>query len=258
MLKLGVIGGGGWLAQTIIKALLRKAVYSESQIGLSFRSMPQIDFTPGLLTPDAQALVDACDTIILSVRPADFVNIKINAAGKLVISVMAGISLGQLSHSTNSNRIIRAMPNVAASVGRSYTAWLASAAATPDDRATVSRIFEACGICDEVSREFDFDYLTCLSGSGPAFPALLADALRADAVSRGIEPAIAERAVQQLLIGSGRLFEAEPKPTTHIIEEFVEYKGIVAAAINGMRQAGFDSSVQAGMTAALERTKTIA
>jgi pyrroline-5-carboxylate reductase len=256
-LKLGVIGGGGWLAQTILKALLQKGVYTESQVGLSYRSTPQVVFSPGLLTRDSAELVDACETIIVSVRPVDFRNITINASGKLVISVMAGISLEQLSRSTKSDRIIRAMPNVAASVGQSYTPWIASPATTLADRTTASQMFEACGLCDEVSREYDLDYLTCLSGSGPAFPTLLAEALRVDAISRGIAPAIAERAVQQLLIGTGRLFEAAPKSTSHIIAEFVEYQGIVAAAINGMKQAGFDSSVQAGMTAALQRTKTI-
>lgn len=84
-LKIGVIGGGGWLARTIIKALLREGVTEESQLGISYRSNPPGDFSPALLTTDSQALVEASETVVLSVRPADFRDLSINAEGKLVI-----------------------------------------------------------------------------------------------------------------------------------------------------------------------------
>lgn len=255
-LKIGVVGGGGWLAQTIIKALLEKRVIGESEVGISYRSTAPTEYSAALTTTNSQVLVDASETIILSVRPADFRNLSINAEGKLVISVMAGISMAQLSTGTNSKRIIRAMPNVAASVGKSYTPWVASPAATVEDKALVARLFEACGICDEVATEQDVDYLTGLSGSGPAFSALLADALGSDAVARGIPAETAERAVRQLLIGAGRLFDIEPKPMVEIVRDFVEYKGVVAAAINGMKASGFDAAVHAGLAAALEKIKS--
>lgn len=256
-LKFGFIGGGGWLARTIIKALLQEGVIEESQLGVSYRSAAPRDFSAALLTTDSQALVDASETVILSVRPADFPNLSIDAQGKLVISVMAGISLEQLSHRTRASRIVRAMPNVAASVGYSYTPWAATAGTTAADRAIVTRMFGACGICDEVATEHELDYLTGLSGSGPAFPALLAEALRADAVSQGVPPDIALRAVTQLLVGTGRLMENDPKPVDEIVREFVEYRGVVAAAIEGMRTSGFDASIQAGLAAALEKVKSL-
>jgi pyrroline-5-carboxylate reductase len=172
-LEIGIVGGGGWLAQTIIKALLAKHVITKDQLGLSYRSKKPDSLSPALVTTDSQVLVDACDTIILSVRPADLAKLKINATGKLVVSVMAGVSIEKIVRETQASRIVRALPNVAASVGCSYTPLFASKAVTHEDRGRVTRIFEACGICDEMASEEHLDYLTGLTGSGPAYSALL-------------------------------------------------------------------------------------
>lgn len=257
MLKLGIIGGGGWLAQTIIAALLKNSVLREDQIGISYRSKAPPHHPATFVTPDSQTLVENCEAIILSVRPADFGSLIINATGKLVISVMAGISIDQISRATHATRIIRAMPNVAASVGCSYTPWVVSTDANAEDRAFNGRVFNACGICDEVPSEQVLDYLTALSGSGPAFPALLAEALESDAITHDVAPRIAQRAALQMLIGTGRLFESQPMPPAKIVKEFVEYRGVVAAAINAMKSAGFDNAVQNGMSAALEKLSSL-
>ena len=257
LLKIGIIGGAGWLAQTIIKALLHRGVLSERDIGVSYRSKPPAFFLPALSTTNSQDLIDVCETIILSVRPADFINLNINASGKLVVSMMAGISLEQLMRSSQASRVVRAMPNVAASVGHSYTPWVASANLLKGDREITTRVFEACGICDEVESEKELDYLTGFSGSGPAFPALLVEAMRKDAISYGLSPHIAQRAVTALLIGTGKLLEAQPKNTEDIVHEFLAYRGVIAASIEAMRQAGFDEAISTGLKAGRKRIQSI-
>lgn len=256
-LKIGVVGGGGWLGQAIIKALLDAGTVTPAELGLSYRSKtPEI--IPGLfVTQDSQELADASDVIIMSVRPADWPAAKISAKDKLVISVMAGVTLQQLADQTHTARVVRALPNVAAQIRKSYTPWVASGGVTPDDRLFVARIFGACGACDEVSTESHIDYLTGLTGAGPAYPALLAQALMADAISRGIQPAIAQRAVTELLIGTGRLLETSRQNPADIVQEFVDYRGVIAAAIVAMREAGFDGAVGAGLAAALKKSLMI-
>jgi pyrroline-5-carboxylate reductase len=66
---------------------------------------------------------------------------------------MAGISLQQLADQTHTARVVRVLPNVTAQIRKSYTPWVANAAATPDDRVIVARVFGACGACDEVGAE---------------------------------------------------------------------------------------------------------
>jgi pyrroline-5-carboxylate reductase len=251
--RIGVIGGGGWLGRALINAIVETKLLAPDQLGLSYRSQEPENVPAMFRTRDSQALADWSDFIVLSVRPADWPALNVSAQGKLALSVMAGIRIEQLAAQLETDRIVRAMPNVAASVRRSYTPWIASLGATPSDRTMATRILEACGACDEVAGEGDLDYLTGLTGSGPAFPALLAEALRSDAVARGIDPAIAQRAVRELLIGTGKLFETGYPSTAEAVEEFVAYRGIVAAAINGMRAAGFDASVHAGLAAALRK-----
>jgi pyrroline-5-carboxylate reductase len=80
---------------------------------------------------------------------------------------MSGVPIERLPSDTNTGRVICALPNVVASVGYSFTPWVASPAATVDDPNLVTRIFESCGVCDEVESEDHLDDLTGLSGSGP-------------------------------------------------------------------------------------------
>jgi pyrroline-5-carboxylate reductase len=93
---------------------------------------------------------------------------------------MAGIPLSQLSEQLKTGRVVRALPNAAAEVGKSYTPWVATAHVNDRDRCSVRGIFDAFGAADEVMNEAEIDYLTGLSGSGPAFPALLATAMMRD------------------------------------------------------------------------------
>lgn len=117
-----------------------------------------------------------------------------------------------------------------------------------------TNIFEACGVSEEVSSERDLDYLTGLSGAGPAFPALLAEAMMRDAAAHGIDPDLARRAVIAVLIGTGRLFEKNPQSPADTVETFVAYRGTTAAAIETMRASGFDVAVGAGLRAALRKS----
>ncbi|MGO7424775.1 pyrroline-5-carboxylate reductase family protein, partial [Rhizobium ruizarguesonis] len=154
----------------------------------------------------------------------------------------------------NSSSVVRALPNAAADVAKSYTPWIGTSVVTEDDRALVRAIFQACGSEDEVERECDIDYLTGLSGSGPAFPALLAAAMMRDAVANGLPAEIARRAVNTVITGAGRLLERRDQSPDDVVQAFVGYRGTTAAAIEGMRAAGFDGSVAKGLSAAFKKS----
>lgn len=180
--SIGIIGGGGWLGRAIAEAIIDAQTVAAEHLTLSHRS-GQPDFLPNATwTRDNQELVDRSDVIIVSVRPQDWPAIDITASGKLAMSVMAGITLDQLAGRLKTDRVVRTLPNAAAEVRNSYTPWISSQGVTADDRNVVRRILEACGAADEVKTEADIDYLTGLTGSGPAFPALLAAAMMDDAL----------------------------------------------------------------------------
>ena len=254
-LKIGVIGASGWLGGAIVRSVLHAGLVTPEELTLSYRSEGRKRVQGVRWTRDNQELIDRSDVVVVAVRPVDWPSVTVNAGGKLVISVMAGVRLGELADRLGTRRVVRALPNAAAEVAKSYTPWVASADAGDRDRATVRRIFDACGTTDEVLSEAEIDYLTGLSGSGPAFPALLAAAMMSDALARGLQPDVARRAVNAVLVGAGRLVEAHEESPADVVERFVSYGGTTAAAIEAMRSAGFDASVRSGLVQALERAE---
>lgn len=253
-LRIGVIGGAGWLGSAIAEAVLAAGIAAPGDLALSYRSQRPDRFPNAFWTTDNQALADRSDVIVLSVRPADWALLNVDAKGKLVVSVMAGIRLDALCERHLTRRAVRSLPNAAAEVGKSYTPWTASGEVGEEDRAVARAIFDACGVEDEVRTEAQIDYLTGLTGSGPAFPALLAEAMMTDAIAHGLERQVAQRAVNTLLIGAGRMLEARDDCPTDTIQTFLGYRGTTAAAIEAMTAAGFAASVSAGLTAAHKRS----
>jgi len=256
-MSIGIVGGGGWLGRAIAEAIIDAQIVVAGHLTLSYRS-GQPGFLPNATwTRDNQELVDRSDVIIVSVRPQDWPAIEISASGKLVMSVMAGIPLDQLALRLKTDRVVRTLPNAAAEVRTSYTPWIGTPAVTANDRNVVRRILEACGTADEVKTEADIDYLTGLTGSGPAFPALLAAAMMDDAVSRGMNPDTARRGVSALLVGTGKLLAARADNPKDIVQTFLDYRGTTAAAIEAMRAAGFEAAVADGLAAALQKSVTM-
>lgn len=248
--KLGIVGGAGWLGGAIAGAALAAGVVRAQDLALSYRSAKPDRFPGAFWTDDNQALADRSDVIMLSVRPQDWPSLAIDAKGKLVVSVMAGIRLAEIGEKHATRRVVRTLPNAAAEVAKSYTPWIASGDATGEDRAIVRAIFDACGVQDEVASERGIDYLTGLTGSGPAFPALLADAMMRDAIAFGLAPDVARRAVNTVLTGTGRMLERSDASPADTVAAFLDYRGTTAAGIETMREAGFDEAVAKGLAAA--------
>ncbi|HUH49468.1 MAG TPA: pyrroline-5-carboxylate reductase dimerization domain-containing protein [Mycoplana sp.] len=253
-LRIGVIGGAGWLGGAIAAAILDAGIVEPQDLSLSYRRECPQRFPGAFWTSDNQALADRSDVVILSVRPADWPGLNVNAEGKLLISVMAGIRLNALCEHHQTRRVIRSLPNAAAEVRKSYTPWIAIAEVGDADRAIVRAVFDACGIQDEVRSEAEIDYLTGLTGSGPAFPALLAEAMMADAVAHGLDRQMAQRAVNTLIVGAGRLLEQRDDCPTDTVQTFLDYRGTTAAAIEEMRAAGFSTAVARGLSAAFQKS----
>jgi pyrroline-5-carboxylate reductase len=253
-LRIGIIGGSGWLGGAIAAAMLDAGIVAARDLLLCYRSERPDRFPNAFWTSDNQDLADRSDVIVLSVRPADWPDVNVNLKGKLAISVMAGIRLAALCAHHQTQRAVRTLPNAAAEVRKSFTPWIASNGVTEADRAIVRKIFDACGVQDEVRTEGEIDYLTGLTGSGPAFPALLAEAMMSDAIAHGLDRQIAQRAVNTVLIGAGRLLEQRDDCPTETVQTFLDYRGTTAAAIEAMTDAGFGIAVQRGLSSAFEKS----
>ena len=249
--RIGIVGGTGWLGKAVGRGILAAGVVEAGDLVVSSRNAPgdlYADQPAVRWTENNAELARACDVVVLSVRPQQFAPMRLDLANKLVVSVMAAVSCRMLAERTGADRIVRAMPNAGVELGKSYTPWFAGEAVTHDDKALVAAIFAAVGRADEVFREADIDYLTGLSGAGPAFPALLASALLGDATARGLPRHVAERAVENVVREVTPLID--PSDPDGLVSTCVDYDGTTAAARRAGIDAGFVEAVRSGLAAA--------
>ncbi|MHA6642637.1 pyrroline-5-carboxylate reductase family protein [Mesorhizobium sp. A623] len=254
--RVGIIGGAGWLGSAIAQSLVASGTVDPAKLTCSYRSTRPARPSDWRWTRDNVELVAGSDIIIVSVQPGDWPSLSFRAPEKLVISVMAGIRMASLRQRTGATRLARALPNAAATVRASYTPIFMHSDMA-DDSATVCSLFEACGSVDLVTDEGLIDYFTGMTGSGPAFPALLAEAMIADALDRGIPSEVARRAAVQTLIGAARIFETQDATPAETVKAFVDYGGTTAAAISKMRELGFGPAVRAGLEAAYLKARSL-
>jgi pyrroline-5-carboxylate reductase len=259
MARIGIIGGNGWLGNAIASTAVAAGAVDAAALTLSSRSDRKGNVAiPGAIwTKDNGELVRRSDAIVLSVRPEQFEGVDIDARGKLVISVMAAVSVQMIAERTGAVRIVRALPNAAAGIGKSFTPWFATPAVTSDDRAVVQRLFESCGEAEEAPREAHIDYCVGLTGSGAAFPALLSQAMIEHALSQGLPLAFARRAARGVLVNASQLLDEADDPTP-IVQEVIDYRGTTAAALQVMIEKGFKVAVGAGLDAAFAKAAAVA
>ena len=250
---LGIIGGTGWLGDGIAKGALASGLLSVDRLMLSNRSGEGELAERGVrITTDTRELVQKNSMIMLSVRPEQFDGLNLEAAGKCVISLMAGVPASRIKAATGASVVVRAMPNAAVEIRRSFTPWFVDGDLSMADKAFVQRLFESVGDAAEVPLEDHIDYLSALSGTGPAYPALLAQALTHAAMAEGIPESVARRAALGVVAGSAPLLAATS--AEQLIEALMAYRGVTAAGLQALTDGGFEGlvgrAIQAGATVA--------
>lgn len=250
--RVGIIGGNGWLGSAIAQAAVTTGTLAASSLLLSGRTRKTLD--PSLaeveVIRDNQQLVERSDVVVLSVRPDQFGDVVIDARGKLVISVMAGVPADYIAARTGAREVVRAIPNAAASLGQSFTPWFATEPVSAQSKRVVQALFDACGEAAQVPEERFIDYCVGMTGSGAAFPALLAQAMEMHAVAQGLPAEFARRAALGVVVAASQLLAAPGSNPATVVQEMIDYKGTTAAALSSMLEQGFARAVGSGLHAA--------
>lgn len=249
---LGIVGATGWLGQGLGLNLLRRG-WPADRLVLLNRSGPQpaYDGFPVVWARDMADLLALCGPVVLSTRPEDFPLPGFAPGNRLLISFMAVHRIAHLAALAPEARIVRAMPNGAAPEGRSWTPWLGDVGG--EDAALVRHLLSAIGDEARVETEDQIDILTALSGSGPAYPALLAQALLAAAAEAGLPPHLARPAVAAVVNGSAAGLRVEEAET--VLATMQGYRGITAAGLDAAETAGFGPAVTAAIRAAVAKAR---
>ncbi|WP_375690994.1 pyrroline-5-carboxylate reductase family protein [Pseudooceanicola sp. LIPI14-2-Ac024] len=259
MAKLGIIGGNGMLGTAIARGLLDSGM-AGGDLWISSRSgrAGPLDDVPGLnVTRDSAELVAACPVVLLSVPPAQADHIGVDAADRLVISVMAGVTLDRIGRITGARRMVRAMSSPAAARRLAYSPFYCGVGVTGADRAAARALFAAVGLTDEVPDEAQIDDFTAMTGPVPGFVALFADAMVQFATDRGIAPEVADRAIRQLFLASGQLLSEEEATPGAQVQAMLDYDGTTAAGLRAMIDSPLTRTIAEGLDAAARKAREI-
>ncbi|MDP6478867.1 MAG: pyrroline-5-carboxylate reductase [Phycisphaerales bacterium] len=198
----------------------------------------------------------AAPIVVLCVRPQDFPAAAAGLAGsepRLVISIMAGIESAIIGGSCGeAARVIRAMPNAPAAIGRGMTAIAKGVGATDGDFEAARRLFSGIGRTVAVS-EGMMCAVTAVSGSGPAWVYLLAEAIRSEAVSLGLPDRTSDTLVRGMVEGAAAMLGGSELTPAELREAVTTPGGTTEAGLAAMREAGLVEAVRAGVAAACRR-----
>jgi len=212
---------------------------------------------PGILATEAAV---ACESAVLAVKPADVeggCRIVVETGSRRVVSIVAGVSIAQLETWIGPGvAVLRAMPNTPAVLGAAASAVAGGSLVSEDDYTWAETVLSALGIVARLP-EYQLDAVTGLSGSGPAYVFLLAEALIEAGVNEGLDREVSRLLAVQTLLGSARLLaETDDLPET-LRAGVTSPGGTTAAALRVLEAHGFRSSVLEAVAAAAARSREL-
>lgn len=203
-----VIGAG------VIGGAIVKCLQESEDVGKVIATRRSLDALKELkalgaeVTTDNRAAARKAELIILCVKPGDvgsvLTGIEKEVKGKLVISTAAIIPIEYYEDVVPGARYVRSMPNIAALAKASFTAYSCGPGVTPEDKATVKTLLDTMGTCMEVEEKY-MDAVTGLSGSSPAFVAIVIDALMFAGLKVGLPRELSLRSSAQSVLGAAKL-----------------------------------------------------
>ena len=257
--------GGGNMACAIIGGLIANGLPA-SQITVvepfeAARDALQAKFGITAL-PTASAALAGQDLVVWAVKPQTFKDAAAAAAPHtaqaLHLSVAAAITTDSIAQWLGTGRIVRAMPNTPALVGKGMTGLFARPEVDAGGQALIERVIGTTGQWVWVDAEAKLDAVTALSGSGPAYVFLLLEAMTQAGVDMGLT---AEQAYQMAVAtfqGASELAARSDEPASVLRERVTSKGGTTYAAITHMQQAGLPQTFIAALRKAEARAQELA
>jgi pyrroline-5-carboxylate reductase len=235
--------GGGNMASAIIGGLLRQGL-APAQVEVvepfaEAREKLLAQYGVKALEQAGPALARA-QLVVWAVKPQTFKEAASQARshtlGALHLSVAAGIRSDSIAAWLGTQRIVRAMPNTPALVGKGMTALFARPAVSAADRALAEQVIATTGESLWVEQESQLDAVTALSGSGPAYVFFFLEAMTRAGVDMGLSPQQAHRLAVGTFVGASELARASDEPPAVLRQRVTSRGGTTHAAISSMEQ----------------------
>ncbi|MDZ8186899.1 MAG: pyrroline-5-carboxylate reductase [Nostoc sp. ChiSLP02] len=268
-IKFGLIGGGV-MGESLLSRLIALGIYQPSEVIVSEPLPSRQEFLKqqynvAVTTDSSQVFAQAKEVVFLAVKPQVFSTIAQELAdidllnvehSPLIISILAGVPLSQLEAAFVQLPVIRAMPNTPATVGAGVTAICSGAYTNHKHYQIAHKVFSAVGEVVEVS-EVLMDAVTGLSGSGPAYVALLVEALADGGVAAGLPRIIANQLALQTVLGTAKLLQETKIHPAELKDRVTSPGGTTIAGIAKLEKAGFRSALIEAVKAATQRSQEL-
>jgi pyrroline-5-carboxylate reductase len=256
--------GGGNMAVAILGGLRRGGAPAERFVVVepvsAQRERLKADLGIDALAAADERLAD-CDLVVWAVKPQSFADAAVACQGRLAaalqLSIMAGVRCETIEAATGSRRVVRAMPNTPALIGRGIAGLYARPAVTTAERLRAEQVLTATGSVIWVEREADLDAVTALSGSGPAYVFYFIEAMVQAGTEMGLDASIARQLAQETFAGAAALaMQSEESPAT-LRERVTSKGGTTYAAITALQAAGVGPAFVQALHAAQKRAEEL-
>lgn len=206
------------------------------------------------------------NVVVMAIKPQDFnvvakglaAKLKhVSDPGPLVLSIAAGIRLKDMSRWLDHARCVRAMPNTPALIGKGITGLFADAAINASDRNLAQTICNTVGQSIWVPEEALMDAVTAVSGSGPAYVFAFLEAMQSAGEKLGLDAVNARKLAYATLEGAAQLAHNSDEHAGVLRERVTSKGGTTAAALQVMKQEGWNEILEKAIAAANQRGKVM-
>ncbi len=258
--KIGFIGTGK-MGEALIRGILRSGLVPKNSIHASDKYFPALDKLSKELeinvSTDNDFTVLNSDIIILAVKPQILKSVLSEIRPsidnkKLVISIAAGVRAADIENELESGtRVVRVMPNIAATVSEGASAISPGKNSTIEDTETAVDIFESVGSAIVISEGL-MDAVTGLSGSGPAFIFPIIEAMADGAVYEGLDRQSALTLAAQTVLGAAKMMMVSRKHPGELKDMVTSPGGTTIRGVHTLEEYGVRAAF---MNAVIESSK---
>lgn len=255
--------GLGRMAQALLLPLLESGRLTRERVRAavaSAASAERLAAAHSLAVGTDAAPAWRAPVVLLAVKPQQLNAVAAavpEGCSGLLISVLAGVTLERLQRLLPAWRCVRAVPNTPALVRQGLTGLACADSVTPAERDWVQGLFRQVGEVVELP-EPQLDAFLALTSSGPAFLAVVAEAMADGAVAAGLPRALAHRLAHRTLAGTAELLQEQQLHPAALKDMVSSPGGTTIAGLRALERTGLRSALIEAVVAAAERSRELA
>ena len=254
------------MGEAIVSALLKKRICRPADISVSDIIKPRRDYLKEkygvVVTSKSRDAVNGREVVVLAVKPQNIREVLVDLEsilkpGQLILSIAAGVKIDSIRKGTGHRNIVRAMPNTPAQIGLGISGWTATKEVSGEQKSLAKTILGAMGKEIYFDKEDAIDMVTAVSGSGPAYLYLFAEALVDAASELGLKRNDAEKLILQTMLGAAQLMDKSGKAPAELRRDVTSKGGTTERAIEVFEKSDLAGTISKAVKAAYQRAKEL-